>query len=136
MGRGGVTLLERLLPWLERVAPGAFGFLAKFLVEVAGGLVVVVIVGVVVFVVAAKFGGDLLRGFRRHQSFPMAFGVLWVIGSTLVAIPAAGEIGAIAAFFGSVGTAIALHPRLVEIRDNARARELPEKPVTDPSGPA
>lgn len=136
MGRGGVTLLERLLPWLERVAPGALGVVAKFLVEVAGGLVVVVIVGVIAFVIAAKIGGGLLRSFRRHESFPMAFGVVFVIGSTLVALPAAGSIGAIAAFFGSIGTVITLHPRLVDIRDNARGGELPDTPAADPSGQA
>ena len=136
MGRGGVTLLERLLPWLERTAPGAFGFIAKFLVEIAGGLVVVVIVGVLAFLAVAVLGGNVLKGIRRHEAFPMTTGVVFVIASTVAAIPTAGRAAAVAAFIASFAVAIQTHPRLVEIRDNARARELPEHPTTDPSGQA
>lgn len=134
MGRGGVTLLERLLPWLERSAPGALGFVLTFLVQIAGGLVVAFIIGVVLFVVLVKAVGGLFGGLRRHESFPTLFGVCFVIGSTAAALPTAGPIGAVAAFFASIYGAIQTHPRLVEIRDNARAKAEQQKQDPDLSG--
>jgi hypothetical protein len=131
MGRAGIGLLERLLPWLERVAPGALGVVLKFALAIGGGLLVGAVVVLVIVVVVFNFPGQ----FVKHDMFPGVVNTGVVVGPTIGGFATLGALGAFGGLMTGITSAVTLHPRLVEIRGNARKKDLsagstPEPPTS------
>ena len=124
---------ERLIRWLDHLGSG-LGGVVRFGIYIAVGLIVGAIFAGLLFVAVSKFGAALPGAFARRDMFPGVMSAAMVVIPAIGAFAAQGWKGSLGGLISGISGAIGIHPRLLEIQQNARkekssAKSTPEPPV-------
>jgi hypothetical protein len=115
--------LKELAPLLEHLGPVLAPLLA-FLLIVAGGLVIGVVFTALLMFSAVKFAAAHATWVVRHENFPRIASIVAVAVPVLAVAKAGGLLLGASTLVSSLMTVVNFHPKLVEIRDKQRAKDL------------
>ena len=135
---GKVRLLARLLKLLDELAPGLLlraGWL-KYAVEIGGGLVLGAVIVLLLIVFVLKFGARMFGQFVEHDTFPAVVTTVTFLAPIVPPLAAGSWVASLAGLSAGIAGAFGIHGKAVEIRDNARKKDLPADTTPTEVSPA